>query len=220
MAEDIKPTVENIHDLISSVVFGPVKGGIEVATGENAVIAGRTLTPTQRGIQAVLIYLPVAGAIIGKLLKAGSKVASGVHRAEQAGEMVEEVLESGVRIADRAENVAETAKNAIQPGMRAASDAASFAANRLHHPWPKYLGGAVKQKLQSLPKATHDAFHAGLDKILPRQIRGGATEYYRSLSPAEQAANFQKFMEYTKAFDAKHGTNLWDAIVDEATRIQ
>jgi hypothetical protein len=92
------------------------------------------------------------------------------------------------------------------------------AASQLHHPWSQYLGGAVKQKLQSLPKATHDAFHSGLDKILKRQIRGGATKYYRSLSPAEQAENFQKFMEYTKAFDAKHGTNLWDAVIYEATR--
>ena len=97
---------------------------------------------------------------------------------------------------------------------------AAQAASRLHHSWPKYLGGVVKQKLQSLPKAIHDAYHSGLDKILPRQIRGGATKYYRSLPPAEQAANFQKFMEYTKGFDAKHGTQLWEAVVDEATRTQ
>ena len=90
---------------------------------------------------------------------------------------------------------------------------------RLHHVWPQYLGGAAKQKLQRLPRSLHDAYHAGLDKILPRQVRGGAAEYYRSLSPSQQAVNFQKFMEYTKAFDAKHGTALWKAIVDEATRI-
>jgi hypothetical protein len=64
----------------------------------------------------------------------------------------------------------------------------------------------------------HDAYHSGLDKILPRQIKGGATEYYRSISPAEQAANFQKFMEYTKNFDAEHGTKIWDKVVHEATK--
>jgi hypothetical protein len=39
---------------------------------------------------------------------------------------------------------------------------------RFHHPYPKYLGGEVQQILEPLPKSVHDAFHSGLDKILPR----------------------------------------------------
>src|SRR5262249_16725054 len=102
-------------------------------------------------------------------------------------------------------------KSPVQKAVAEATEEAS----RLHHPWPKYLGGAIKQELEKLPKSVHDAYHSGLDKILPRQIRGGATEYYASLSAAEQAANFEKFKKYTKAFDKKYGTNLWDAAVRE-----
>ena len=93
----------------------------------------------------------------------------------------------------------------------------SQAADRLHHAWPQYLGGLAKQSLQKLSKELHDLYHSGLDKVLPRQIKGGATAYYASLSGAEQSRNFQKLMEYTKAFDAAHGTGHWRAIVHEAT---
>ena len=92
--------------------------------------------------------------------------------------------------------------------------------DRLHHAWPQYLGGPIKQQLEVLPKSVHDAYHSGLDKILKRQIRGGAIEFYSSLSAAEQAANFQKFMDYTVDFDKTHGTHLWDAVVREATTVK
>lgn len=44
---------------------------------------------------------------------------------------------------------------------------------RFHHPWPKYLGGKLQQILEPLPKVLHDAYHSGLDKILPRQAGTG-----------------------------------------------
>jgi RHS repeat-associated protein len=40
---------------------------------------------------------------------------------------------------------------------------------RLHHAWPKYLGGAAKRDLSPLSQSLHNTFHSGLDKILPRQ---------------------------------------------------
>jgi hypothetical protein len=82
-----------------------------------------------------------------------------------------------------------------------------------------YLGGKVQQLLQPLPKELHDAYHSGLDKVLPRQIKGGATEFYDSLSAAEKAANMKKFETYTKEFDRANGTNLWEAAAREASMV-
>jgi hypothetical protein len=79
-----------------------------------------------------------------------------------------------------------------------------------HHPWPKYLGGAVNQKLVSLPKSLHYAFHSGLDAHLPKQ-RG--TAHYESLGPTERQQALQKLAAYTKNFDAEHGTTLYDALL-------
>lgn len=90
---------------------------------------------------------------------------------------------------------------------------------RFHHPFPQYLGGKFQQLLEPLPKSLHDAYHSGLDKVLPRQIKGGATEFYGSLSAAEKATNMQKFEAYTKAFDKTHGTNLWEGAVREGVRL-
>jgi hypothetical protein len=87
-----------------------------------------------------------------------------------------------------------------------------------HHSYPQYLGGKFQQLLEPLPKAVHDAFHSGLDKILPRQIRGGATAYYASLPKAEQAANMAKLEAYIKAFDARYGTHLLEAAKREGMR--
>lgn len=58
----------------------------------------------------------------------------------------------------------------------------------------------------------HDAFHSGLDKILPRQA---GTAYYEALSPAARTQALQDLAAYTKAFDAKNGTNLYEAMVRE-----
>ena len=87
---------------------------------------------------------------------------------------------------------------------------------RLHHAWPQYLGGPYKQELEQLPKALHDKYHSGLDKILPRQWD---SDYYRGVSPQQQAENFGKFLNYTEAFDQKYGTHLVDALMKVAAAL-
>ncbi len=79
-----------------------------------------------------------------------------------------------------------------------------------HHPWPKYLGGPAKQDLAKLSEPLHKAYHSGLDKILPRQ-RG--TAYYDNLSPQAKQQLIRDLAAYTKAFDAKYGTRLYDSLV-------
>jgi RHS repeat-associated protein len=81
---------------------------------------------------------------------------------------------------------------------------------RKHHAWPKYLGGKAKQELVPLPRELHESFHGGLDKILPRQW---GTAYYEGLAPAARSQVLQDLAAYTRAFDAKHGTQLFDALV-------
>lgn len=77
-----------------------------------------------------------------------------------------------------------------------------------HHPWPQYLGGPANQRLVDLPRTLHETYHSGLDKILPRQ-RG--TSYYENLSQRTQM--LRDLGDYTRAFDAKHGTKLYDAMI-------
>jgi len=79
-----------------------------------------------------------------------------------------------------------------------------------HHPWPKYLGGPGRQDLARLPKTVHDAFHSGLDKILPRQ-RG--TAHYAGLSPAARLQMQRDLADFTIAFDAKYGTQLYQSML-------
>lgn len=80
----------------------------------------------------------------------------------------------------------------------------------LHHPWPKYLGGAVKQEMVSLPKSLHREFHRRLDKDLPRWQ---GTVFYESLSPVERQKALQILAAHTKKFDADYGTKLYDALL-------
>jgi hypothetical protein len=79
-----------------------------------------------------------------------------------------------------------------------------------HHSWPKYLGGPKKQELYDLPSDLHESYHVGLDKILPR-MRG--SEYYSKLSPEAKLQAHRDLVTYTKAFDAKHGTKLHEAML-------
>ncbi|MGH8018120.1 MAG: hypothetical protein ACREIA_07490, partial [Opitutaceae bacterium] len=83
---------------------------------------------------------------------------------------------------------------------------------RFHHPYPKYLGGNHQQILEPLPKKLHDAFHSGLDKVLPRQK---GTAYYEGLSPQARSQAMRDLADYTKAFDTKHGTNLYEGMLRE-----
>lgn len=81
---------------------------------------------------------------------------------------------------------------------------------RKHHAWAKYLGGAEKQDLVPLPKTVHDAYHSGLDKILPRQK---GTSYYQSLKGEARIQMYRDLAAYTKAFDQKYGTKLFEAML-------
>jgi hypothetical protein len=83
-------------------------------------------------------------------------------------------------------------------------------AEELHHPWPKYLGGAVKQELVALPKSLHLKFHKVLDQNLPRW-RG--TKHYEGLGPTARQQALQFLAAHTKNFDAEHGTRLYDALL-------
>ena len=80
---------------------------------------------------------------------------------------------------------------------------------RFHHPWPQYLGGKFQQILEALPKSLHDAYHSGLDKILPR---AWGSEYYNSLSGAAKTKMLQDLKDYTEGFDKANGTSLLDAM--------
>jgi hypothetical protein len=78
-----------------------------------------------------------------------------------------------------------------------------------HHPWPKYLGGAENQELIDLPESLHFEYHRGLDEIAARW-RG--ERYYRNLIVLERADLFGRIIRFTKEFDAKHGTKLYEAM--------
>ena len=82
-----------------------------------------------------------------------------------------------------------------------------------HHPWSMYLGGPAKQALVDLPETLHKTYHKGLDELLPRWR---SAKHYRELSPIEQARNFERFRKYTERFDKRHGTQLWEAVVNIA----
>ncbi len=82
---------------------------------------------------------------------------------------------------------------------------------QLHHPWPKYLGGPSRQLLVPLPRDVHSAYHSGLDKLLPRQW---GAQYYSELGFAARTQAYGDLAAYTKAFDGKHGTSLWNALIE------
>jgi hypothetical protein len=64
--------------------------------------------------------------------------------------------------------------------------------------------------LTDSPIAYHDAYHRGLDKILPRQ-RG--TKYYEGLRGGAKEQMQQDLAAYTKGFDAKYGTSLFESML-------
>ena len=96
------------------------------------------------------------------------------------------------------------------PGAKGVGRGVAEEAIHLHHAWPMYLGGAVKQDLVPLPKSLHIEFHKGLDERLSKW-RG--TAHYESRGPTERQENLQYLATYTKNFDAKHGTKLYDALI-------
>jgi hypothetical protein len=84
------------------------------------------------------------------------------------------------------------------------------ARTELHHAFPKYLGGAEKQELVPLFKWMHQEYHKGLD-LLAGRWRGA--KYYENLPPAAKAEMLRDLANYTKNFDAKYGTKLYDALL-------
>jgi hypothetical protein len=72
---------------------------------------------------------------------------------------------------------------------------------------PRWSQGS--RSLQRVPNSVHDTYHGGLDKILPRQ-RG--TAYYENLGPAARQQMQRDLADYTKAFDTKNGTQLYDSM--------
>jgi hypothetical protein len=44
-----------------------------------------------------------------------------------------------------------------------------------HHPWPKYLGGAIEQTLTKMPPKLHYRFHAALDRFMDRKYSRSKT---------------------------------------------
>jgi hypothetical protein len=82
----------------------------------------------------------------------------------------------------------------------------------LHHSFPMYLGGHFQQILEPLPKSLHDAYHRGLDEFLPRK---STTAFYNNMTPDARRQMLRELGAYTKVFDAKNGTNLFDAMVRE-----
>jgi hypothetical protein len=79
-----------------------------------------------------------------------------------------------------------------------------------HHPFVKYLGGAVKQELVELPRSLHVEFHRRLDRVVPKQK---GTAHYQSLGPEKRREALQGLANVTKEFDADYGTNLYDALL-------
>jgi hypothetical protein len=79
----------------------------------------------------------------------------------------------------------------------------------MHHPWPKYLGGAGEQTLTRLPAKLHMQYHGELDSEAPRRW---GTEYYENMSSEDYADMIRRIMEFTKKFDSDHGTNLYEGM--------
>jgi hypothetical protein len=64
--------------------------------------------------------------------------------------------------------------------------------------------------LLPLGRELHQQYHAGLDKIADR-FRGKV--YFDTLSPADKTALFRRVAAYTKDFDAKHGTHVYQVML-------
>lgn len=87
---------------------------------------------------------------------------------------------------------------------------------RFHHAWPMYLGGPRDQLLEPLPKSLHDAYHRGLDKVLDNSLaRVRTTAHFSAQTGAERIRTLKALANYTRAFDAKHGTKLYEAMIRE-----
>ena len=98
VAEDVRPVLEVTGDLCLSAATGPYRDIIEIGTGKD-MWDQRELSGTERTVKAALTFgIPLVGAVVGNFIEYGSKLARGVNRASRAGEQVEDVLQSGLRM--------------------------------------------------------------------------------------------------------------------------
>jgi hypothetical protein len=162
-------------------------------------------------------FAAILALVLGLTLLAAppASVAVAAHaenRASGSAAGLTTLIEIEARLSEEAvrENVSSGYDLASDDAVAARGATVAEDAIRLHHAWPKYLGGAAKQDLAPLSKSLHDAFHSGLDKILPRQW---GSAYYESLGPAARQQILQDLGAYTKGFDAKYGTQLYDALI-------
>jgi RHS repeat-associated protein len=158
-----------------------------------------TASPTTRMMANT--HIPGTGLTYGQFYRGADQ-----KMAEAA-----EVLQSGLEFMDPTGIYMSGAGTA--GGLRSGGDfafAALLGLLDLHHPWPKYLGGAVDQELLPLGRELHQQYHAGLDKIADR-FRGKV--YFDTLSPADKTALFRRVAAYTKDFDAKHGTHVYQVML-------
>lgn len=76
-----------------------------------------------------------------------------------------------------------------------------------HHSWPKYLGGPKTQQLANISVRRHKAYHKGLDKLYPRWK---TKEFYDNMSRSDRQQMLRGLARYTKDFDKRHGTKLYE----------
>lgn len=105
-----------------------------------------------------------------------------------------------------AEFAEELPLNPLTPEIKACK---AFSELRWHHPLPMYLGGPVKQRLVPLAPQMHNAYHSGLDKLLPRRLGG---TFYQNAPRSSQELNRQILIDFTNRFDNYYGTDLSDAL--------
>jgi RHS repeat-associated protein len=123
------------------------------------------------------------------------------------------VVSNGVELAKTADNALETAK-VLESGWYTAYKYAGKVGTEAHHSFPKYLGGAFKQEFVHMTTSMHKAFHKGLDNyqggVLSRRLR---KDHFDKLSSEESAKVMKAFVAYTKEFDDKYGTKLYEAFI-------
>jgi len=82
-----------------------------------------------------------------------------------------------------------------------------------HHVWAKYLGGPTAGPPVWMAAKLHAAYHAGLDKILSRFTKGGATQYFADLPFCAKQEIIELMLGYTERFDQEFGTPLYPALL-------
>jgi hypothetical protein len=78
-----------------------------------------------------------------------------------------------------------------------------------HHPFPKYLGGAVDQTLRKMPRKLHEEFHSALDKWMNGALaRRKGAEHFANMDKAKIIQELRDF--YQRALNGKFKNYLSD----------